>query len=389
MAQVVAESDCGIPAYEYQDINSTVFHVGTLAKLWKERLPADVYSFEEPAEDSSAQHDAVFGAEMALNCETVEEISTLCRLDTLKCYPEGESPDVETIPMDALDSLSSLRIRKTKQDYREQTISKDYLGRHENYVHELESHALGKKSTNPEDNIEEGELVLTVNILYPAIFQVRKRVKPHQTVMILGSQKLTQLRDAICCQSDYQITGEFSNTPDLAPEHISKDHFKSAFFYFDGVFYSDMRFPECRDLSKTIIDWTKSNERGYEKFQTARMENTTFCNLKIKVGYPYLYCHQGDCEHVVIFTDIRLAHRDDCRDKTMYPLLMRKHWVLSRKCFVCKMYIARWVTNQDSFAPADPCFFCDTCFRMLHYDKQGNKLGEFLAFPYVDLGTFN
>lgn len=49
----------------------------------------------------------------------------------------------------------------------------------------------------------------------------------------------------------------------------------------------------------------------------------------------------------------------------------------------------RWVTNNDSFAPEDPCFFCDVCFRMLHYDSEGNKLGEFLAYPYVDPGTFN
>lgn len=51
--------------------------------------------------------------------------------------------------------------------------------------------------------------------------------------------------------------------------------------------------------------------------------------------------------------------------------------------------ICRWVTNKDSLAPEDPCFFCDVCFRMLHYDVEGNKLGEFLAYPYVDPGIFN
>lgn len=33
-----------------------------------------------------------------------------------------------------------------------------------------ESHALGKKPENPEDMIKEGELILSVNILYPVIF---------------------------------------------------------------------------------------------------------------------------------------------------------------------------------------------------------------------------
>lgn len=41
-------------------------------------------------------------------------------------------------------------------------------------------------------------------------------------MLVLGSQKLTELRDSICCVSDLQIGGEFSSTPDQAPEHISK-----------------------------------------------------------------------------------------------------------------------------------------------------------------------
>lgn len=49
----------------------------------------------------------------------------------------------------------------------------------------------------------------------------------------------------------------------------------------------------------------------------------------------------------------------------------------------------RWVTNDDSLASQDPSFFCDVCFQMLHYDIEGNKLGEFLAYPYVDPGIFN
>ncbi|ELV12178.1 snRNA-activating protein complex subunit 3 [Tupaia chinensis] len=175
--------------------------------------------------------------------------------------------------------------------------------------------------------VEEGELILYVNILYPVIFHKHKEHKPYQTMLVLGSQKLTELRDSICCVSDLQIGGEFSNTPDQAPEHISK--------------------------VRTIIEWSESHDRGYGKFQTARMEDFTFNDLYIKLGFPYLYCHQGDCEHVIVITDIR------------------------------------WVTNNDSFAPEDPCFFCDVCFRMLHYDSEGNKLGEFLAYPYVDPGTFN
>lgn len=51
--------------------------------------------------------------------------------------------------------------------------------------------------------------------------------------------------------------------------------------------------------------------------------------------------------------------------------------------------LSRWYTTNDQFAPSDPCLFCDKCFRVMHYDAQGNKVGEFLAYPYVDRGAFN
>lgn len=62
-----------------------------------------------------------------------------------------------------------------------------------------------------------------------------------------------------------------------------------------------LSFPPFR----TIIEWSESHDRGYGKFQTAKMEEFTFNDLCIKLGFPYLYCHQGDCEHVVVITDIR------------------------------------------------------------------------------------
>lgn len=47
-------------------------------------------------------------------------------------------------------------------------------------------------------------------------------VRPHVTLLLLGSHSLADLRDAICCVSDLQVFGEFSNTPDMAPDFTSK-----------------------------------------------------------------------------------------------------------------------------------------------------------------------
>ncbi|XP_072512138.1 snRNA-activating protein complex subunit 3 [Notamacropus eugenii] len=379
------------PEYEIPELNTKPFLVRAVGDLWKERLlGVRDFSLEPPAPSSldgagAGEEDAAVAEDLGCSLETAAELSLVCGLDKLKYCEEEDDPEV--IPEDT--SLVTLGLRKRALEHREETIIVDRICRQETFAYEMESHAIGKKPSNPADLVNEGELILTLNIFYPVIFSKHKERKPYQTLQVLGSQKLTELRDSFCCASDLQIGGEFSSTPDQAPEHTSKDLYKSAFFYFEGIFYNDRRYPECRDLSRTIIEWSESHDRGYGKFQSAKMEDFTFNDLYIKLGFPYLYCHQGDCEHVVIITDIRLVHHDDCLDKTLYPLLTKKHWLWTRKCFVCKMYTARWVTNNDCFAPEDPCFFCDVCFRMLHYDSEGNKLGEFLAYPYVDPGTFN
>lgn len=54
---------------------------------------------------------------------------------------------------------------------------------------------------------------------------------------------------AVC--SSWEVRrSHYSRTFELiASCFLFQDHFKSAFFFFEGVFYNDMRFPECQDIS--------------------------------------------------------------------------------------------------------------------------------------------
>ncbi|XP_058027428.1 snRNA-activating protein complex subunit 3 isoform X3 [Ahaetulla prasina] len=321
-----------IPDYETVDLNTRAFHVGAFGSLWKEALLQEDVSLQqaEPADDEAAVME-----DFLCTPEIAAELKAVCSIAALK---SSDKEDTEVIPEDT--NLITLKIRQKALERREETILVDRACRQETFIHEMESHAIGKRPKDPGNMIDEAELVLTLNIFYPVIFQKHKLRKPYQTLLVLGSQKLTELRDCISCVSDLQIGGEFSNNPAQAPENISKDLYKSAFFYFEGVFYNDSRSAECRDLSRTITEWAESRDRGYGTLQATKMEDYTFNDLNIKIGFPYLYCHQGDCEHIVIITDIRLIHRDDCLDRSLYPLLTKKHWLWTKKCFVCKMYTA-------------------------------------------------
>ncbi|XP_063044711.1 snRNA-activating protein complex subunit 3 [Engraulis encrasicolus] len=381
MAEGTTTDDENIPRYEPNNLNSQVIHIESFRKLWLEALPPDLYSYDTNPEEVE---DAKLAELLELPVETLNELKHVCSVDSLKSHPDDSTVDQNLVPPDP--KLACLRLRKRRQDYRE-TLSRDTLGRHELYFNEMESSHKGMLPEDPDTVIPEGELILSFNVIYPVIFERFKHVRAHQTLQVFGSQKLTELRDALCCVTDLQVFGEFSNIPDATPQHISKDHFKSAFFFFEGVFYNDMRYPECQDLSETIRDWAKTH--GFPEYTTEKMEDTTFNQLRMRIGYPYYYCHQGDCEHLMILTDMRLIHPDDCRDRSRYPLLTHKHRVLTRKCCVCHLYISRWITTKDRLAPMDPCLFCDKCFRMFHYDTKGNKLYDFEAYVYVDPGVFN
>ncbi|XP_017275851.1 snRNA-activating protein complex subunit 3 [Kryptolebias marmoratus] len=374
------DSSSSVPEYEYADVNTKPFHIGSFREEWLSRLRPEDFSFRQEDEET---FEANFAAEMGVGAETMAELKSVCSPDSLRCHGEDELPDTEVVPPNP--RLRTLIQRKRRQD---QTTSHNMpKNRHDLYADELERLTIGRTPETEADMIPEGEIILTINIYFPAVFEKFNYVRPHMTLLMTGSHSLAELRDVICCVSDLQVCGEFSKTPDMAPDFISKDHFKSAFFFFEGVFYNDMRSPECQDISITTIEWAKAH--NFPPFSQAKMEDTRFVDLRVKLGFPYLYCHQGDCEHLVIITDIRLVHKNDCLDKRLYPLLTHKHRSLTQKCTVCHVFIGRWLTANDEFAPSDPCLFCDQCFRMLHYDAQGNKLGEFLAYPYVDRGAFN
>jgi hypothetical protein len=144
---------------------------------------------------------------------------------------------------------------------------------------------------------------------------------------------------------------------DLLPEPRSR----SGYFFFENVFYDDLRYPDNICYSKyavcstrvvcvvrvcvvccvrrvrfadellmaggrTVIDWANAKREEelrqpmrddartpdeasafQQQYTAAKMEDTVWEDLKVRIGVPYLFCHQGNCEHRVIINDIRCA----------------------------------------------------------------------------------
>ena len=123
-------------------------------------------------------------------------------------------------------------------------------------------------------------------------------------------------------------------------------HVPSGFFFINGTFYDDTRDPKAIRYSKNVLQFIEHKQgqgksavaalsRGEEKdriermastgldhkFKRATMEDVTFASLELKLGsgHPYVYCHQGGCEHRLAFHDLRAVHTDDRSLRSEYP----------------------------------------------------------------------
>eukprot|EP01129_Flabellula_baltica_P007532 TRINITY_DN2944_c0_g1_i1.p1 TRINITY_DN2944_c0_g1~~TRINITY_DN2944_c0_g1_i1.p1 ORF type:complete len:365 (-),score=80.99 TRINITY_DN2944_c0_g1_i1:607-1626(-) len=215
--------------------------------------------------------------------------------------------------------------------------------------------------------IDPEELIITVSFYHP------KKSKKMQGFRVLGSQLLTQLRDRLYCLSDLVLNGP-------------KVH--SGFFFIEDVFYNDGRDPENLDYSDQIIKWAGNSRKSFyreRKYSKKPMEETRFVDLELCVGKDYLYCHQGDCEHIMVFEEIRKINQDDILLKNEYPFHLFQCKIQRRKCTMCNVYPASKVTIGNIYSPQDVCYYCDHCYRLFHYDEE-NKLifdqDSFQVFPY-------
>ncbi|KVI00109.1 hypothetical protein Ccrd_021648 [Cynara cardunculus var. scolymus] len=251
-----------------------------------------------------------------------------------------------------------------------------------------------KPSSNRENiPLHSSEILLCIEV-----YHSRKAWVKTQEILVLGQQLLTELRDKIYCLTDEIMKLSNKNDP-------------SGYFLIEDIFYNDLREADAIDYSKPILDWLKVSEKtALEKWEciisgelqqkqkellgsgngpklprlkALPMQATRFCDLSFRLGAGYLYCHQGDCKHVMVIRDMRLIHPQDVQNRAAYPLIMFQSKVRFQKCSSCKIYKAVKVTVDDKWAPENPCYFCGICYYMLHYSNNQLIYNNFKVFDYI------
>ncbi|XP_022104736.1 snRNA-activating protein complex subunit 3-like [Acanthaster planci] len=363
---------------------SPLLHVGDFLKECEKVLGSEEAMLPARIPKSNWEMAEMIGTEE----EVVDELEKVCSVEMLHCPAEDDCPlnegslgTPQGIPA-GVEHLKTLQLRHKKYRKVEKRFRRTdvHLECYSAYIDQEEEVCVKKPMT-----------ILSVTLFRASqsIHHLKNVYRPtfiDRELLVLADQKLTALRDKIICAADMSVaSGEYSQVPDAPQDVKQQDVYKSSYFLIEDTFYNDRRDPLSRDLSQVVTDWMKPKKTTYSK----SMDDVTFNDLDIRLGYPYLYCHVGNCQHIMVFTDLRLLTNTDIQDLSKYPVLIHKPYWKRILCTCCNIYTAKWKTVGDSFSSIDPSFFCEKCFRMLHYDKEGNKLGSFTAYPFVDPSIFS
>lgn len=235
------------------------------------------------------------------------------------------------------------------------------------------------------------DILITVRVYEPFVYKrgfcSNRKPRLSQEFYVLGRQLLSELRDKIYCQCqfgpflDISTNYETISNEDAADcqPSTSKQANDNGFFFITDTFYRDTRTTD-EDITADIREWIE-RKSDIGPIQIKSMENTKFEDLDIRLGFPQLFRHFINCEHIISFTDIRLLAPDDSLKLIDYPLLRCVSSSREELCIICGIMEATFVVRNCNYHIQDPAYLCRTCMISYHY-IDGKKVGQFQAYRF-------
>ncbi|XP_067633991.1 uncharacterized protein Pbp49 [Eurosta solidaginis] len=194
----------------------------------------------------------------------------------------------------------------------------------------------------------------------------------------LGTNYLSELRDRIACVCKKKRFFDVSDNPNAElPTKITDP----AYFFINNTFYNDLRIPNNPDYSEIIRKWAKKAVGLKDlSFEVAQMEKTRFLDLSVSIGFPQLYQHHGNCEHVFVISQVEvLVPGMAWGQRQQYPRLCSFGSFNSRVCNMCGTGRYTFIVTNSDRQLQDPAYVCSKCFLQYHY-IDGKKIGSFQAY---------
>lgn len=261
-----------------------------------------VYSVKKSAEELSS---AVMLPELPKNIEDVYKRSRIllstedfqkmqediqnCCLNPIDFDFRAKVNPAEKSPFDKFskEALSLNVVRFLKDEKVQKKIDEKHHENRRRYGMKIKETIWENSSTTISDVAPYKVAVITVRFYVPFVHGRDKRSNPrfHQEFQVLSSQYLTELRDKIYCQCNFGPFFDISENPEAPPDCKGIDQINPGFFFIHDTFYNDTRNENNPDYSESIMKWAEKFHYMM-KFKTAKMEETKFKDLQLRIGYP-------------------------------------------------------------------------------------------------------
>ncbi|PAV72019.1 hypothetical protein WR25_22458 isoform A [Diploscapter pachys] len=203
---------------------------------------------------------------------------------------------------------------------------------------------------------------------------------------LLGSNTLSDLKRSFFCAHDNDFSvNAMEQRPKLHDMH--KFRFPSSFFFIGDTFYVDTMGSDptgislkMTDISEPIRSW--ATDRGLGVYKVASIHETKVIDLVTRLGQPFVYVHQGTCEHLVCFTDLRLRTAADLPG--FYPINLVERKFRRKMCRACNVETAEWIVKNCRMLPSDSFYICTECLLEVCFDSANQPIDNYELIPYCD-----
>ena len=89
-------------------------------------------------------------------------------------------------------------------------------------------------------------------------------------------------------------------------------------------------------IFREIRKFMEQKRQLFDEAQVKDLDGVKIVDLTLRLGQPYVFQHQGSCEHLVIFTDLRLLNPSDEQRSDEYPIKVFgiEHQIFCEACKV-------------------------------------------------------
>ncbi|ANQ09483.1 Uncharacterized protein PCOAH_00045060 [Plasmodium coatneyi] len=189
---------------------------------------------------------------------------------------------------------------------------------------------------------------------------------------ILSWQTLADLTDVFFCfdSSNYGLP-----------------QFEGSLYYIDGVLYPDLRSPNALDYSTCILDfYKKKKENNFIRPPYRVLQHKAIMGeMQIPLYQKCCFLHQGNCEHRIIFNNIRQYNSLRDKEFAKYPLRTFKPNIAKKFCLCCHKNFAQKIVLDCYLFKENPSYICNCCFDLFLLDGEGNPIDAIMKhFEYID-----